>query len=235
MPTNTIVTGPVAGGWRGWPFSLPLTDLGSVGYVAEEFFLDGTAAGYEAEPGAELSVDGKWRVLASRTAPFRTRVLVVRPVDMARFNGVVHVNWQNVSAGFELGIADAESEQLLDGFAWVGVSAQRVGVHGFPGSEQFALRGWDPERYGMLEHPGDDFSFDMYTQATRAIGPAILGGAGPRKLVATGASQSAMLLRTYANAIQPIEQLFDGFLLLLDFGRGARPDTRALTPRRWPR
>jgi hypothetical protein len=99
-------------------------------------------------------------------------------------------------------------------------------VHGIPGSEQFALRGWDPERYGMLEHPGDDFSFDIYTQATRAIGPAILGGANVRKLVATGASQSAMALRTYANAIQPIEQLFDGFLLLLDFGRGARPDTR---------
>jgi hypothetical protein len=58
MPTNTIVTGPVAGGWRGWPFSLPLTDLASVGYVAEEFFLDGTAAAYEAEPGAKLTVDG---------------------------------------------------------------------------------------------------------------------------------------------------------------------------------
>ena len=134
MPTNTIVTGPVAGGRRGWPFSLPLTDLASVGYVTEEFFLDGTAAAYEAEPGAELTVDGKWRVRPSRTAPFRTRVLVVRPVDRARFNGIVHVNWQNVTAGFELGIADADSEQLLDGFAWVGVSAQRVGVHGFPGS-----------------------------------------------------------------------------------------------------
>jgi Alpha/beta hydrolase domain len=226
VPATATLTGPVTGGQRGWPFSLPLTDLGSVGYVAEEFFLDGTAAGYEAEPGAELSVAGTWLVLASRTAPFRTRVLVVRPVDQARFNGVVHVNWQNVTAGFELGLADAESEQLLDGFAWVGVSAQRVGVYGFPGSEQFALRGWDPERYGMLEHPGDDFSFDIYTQATRTIGPATLGGAKARKLVATGASQSAMRLRTYANAIQPIEQLFDGFLLLLDFGRGTRPDTR---------
>jgi Alpha/beta hydrolase domain len=227
-PTNTIVTGPVAGGWRGWPFSLPLTDLASVGYVAEEFFLDGTAAAYEAEPGAKLTVDGKWRVRPSRTAPFRTRVLVVRPVDRARFNGIVHVNWQNVTAGFELGIADFESEQLLDGFAWVGVSAQRVGVHGFPGSEQFALRGWDPERYGTLDHPGDDFSFDIYTLATRSIGPEILGGAGPRKLVATGASQSAIGLRTYANAIQPMERLFDGFFLLLDFGRGALPDTRGI-------
>jgi Alpha/beta hydrolase domain len=226
VPATATLTGPVTGGQRGWPFSLPLTDLGSVGYVAEEFFLDGTAVGYEAEPGTELSVDGRWRVLASRTAPFRTRMLVVRPVTMARFNGVVYVNWQNVTAGFELGTADFESDQLLDGFAWVGVSAQRVGVNGFPGSEQFALRGWDPERYGTLDHPGDDFSFDMYTQATRAIGPAILGGAKAHKLVATGASQSAMTLRTYANAIQPIEQLFDGFFLLLDFGLGARPDTR---------
>jgi hypothetical protein len=215
VPATATLTGPVTGGQRGWPFSLPLTDLGSVGYVAEEFFLDGTAVGYEAEPGTELSVDGRWRVLASRTAPFRTRMLVVRPVTMARFNGVVYVNWQNVTAGFELGTADFESDQLLDGFAWVGVSAQRVGVNGFPGSEQFALRGWDPERYGTLDHPGDDFSFDMYTQATRAIGPAILGGAKAHKLVATGASQSAMTLRTYANAIQPIEQLFDGFFLLL--------------------
>jgi hypothetical protein len=51
MPTNTIVTGPVTGGRHGWPFSLPLTDLGSMGYVAEEFFLDGTAAAYENRTG----------------------------------------------------------------------------------------------------------------------------------------------------------------------------------------
>ena len=126
MARNATLSDPVTGGRRGWPFSLPLTDLASVGYLAEEFFLDGTAAAFEAEPGAELTVDGKWRFRPSRPAPFRTRVLVVRPVDTARFNGVVHVSWQNVSAGFELGTADFESKQILDGFAWVGVSAQRV-------------------------------------------------------------------------------------------------------------
>ena len=151
---------------------------------------------------------------------------MVQPLDMTRFSGVVYVNWQNVSGGFELGTADFESEQLLDGFAWVGVSAQRVGVYGLPGGEQFGLRGWDPERYGRLDHPGDDFSFDIYTQAARAIGPAILGGAEARRLVASGASQSALRLRTYANAIQPMERLFDCFLFLLDFGGGALPDTR---------
>jgi hypothetical protein len=112
----------------------------------------------------------------------------------------------------------------------VGVSAQRVGVHGLPGTEQFALRGWDPERYGTLDHPGDDFSFDIYTHAARSIGPAMWGGAEPRKLVASGGSQSAMRLRTFANAIQPMERLFDGFLFVVDFGAGALPDTRDVDP-----
>jgi hypothetical protein len=235
VPITATLTGPVTGGQRGRPFCLPLTDLASVGYVAEEFFLDGTAAAYEARPGAGLALDGKWRVRPSRTAPFRTRVLVVRPVDRARFNGVVHLNWQNVTAGFELGTADFESEQLLEGFAWVGVSAQRFGVHGLPGTEQFALRGWDPDRYSTLNHPGDDFSFDIYTQAARAIGPAMLGGAQARKLVASGGSQSAVRLRTYANAIQPMERLFDGFLFFVDFGEGALPDTRDVDPAMLPR
>ena len=226
MATN--VTGPITGGARGWPFSLPLADLDAVGYVAEEFFLDGTANGYEAEPGVEFGTDGKWSVRPARTAPYRSRMLVVRPRDAGAFNGIVHVNWQNVTAGFEIGTGD--SDQMLDGHAWVGVSAQRVGVEGIPGTEQFALRGWDPERYGTLEHPGDDFSFDIYTQAARAIGPATLGGMTPRLRVASGGSQSAMRLRAYANAVQPLERAFDAFFLFVDFGKGSLPDTSSIDP-----
>jgi hypothetical protein len=110
----------------------------------------------------------------------------------------------------------------------------RGNLSGVPGGEQFALRGWDPERYGTLNDPGDDFSFHIYTQAARGIGTAILGGAVARKLVARGASQSALRLRTYANAIQPMERLFDGFLLLIDFGRGALPDTGDVDPAMLP-
>ena len=63
-----------------------------------------------------------------------------------------------------------------DGFAVVGVSAQRVGVEG-PTAELAALgmvspslKGDDPERYGDLQHPGDDFSYDIFTQAARLLG-----------------------------------------------------------------
>jgi hypothetical protein len=219
----TEVTGPVTGGAHGWPFSLPIFDLDAIGCVAEEYFLEGTATAYRAAPGSELGIDGVWRVEPAREAPFRTRMLVVRPRDAVRFNGVVHVSWQNVTAGFEIGAPD---ELLLtDGCAWVSVSAQRIGVEGMTGTERFALRGWDPDRYGTLQHPGDDFSFDMYTQAARAITPSTLGGLEPRIVVATGGSQSAMRLRTYANAVQPVERVFDAFWFSVDFGRGSVPDT----------
>ena len=94
--------------------------------------------------------------------------------------------------------------------------------------EHVALKGWDPKRYGTLDHPGDDFSFDIYTQAARAVGPITLGGLVPEKLVASGGSQSAMRLRTYANAIQPLEHTFDAFWLLVDFGKGSVPDTTSV-------
>jgi hypothetical protein len=224
----TEVSGPVTGGAHGWPFSLPLFDLDAIDCVAEEYFLSGTATAYRAAPGSELGSDGMWQVEPSREAPFRTRMLVVRPRDASHFNGVVHVNWQNVTAGFEIGAPD--EELLTEGCAWISVSAQRVGVEGMPGTDRFALRGWDRDRYGALQHPGDDFSFDMYTQAARAVSPSTLGGLEPRILVATGGSQSAMRLRTYANAFQPFERAFDAFWLFVDFGRGSVPDTSDIDP-----
>jgi hypothetical protein len=101
---------------------------------------------------------------------------------------------------------------------WVGVSAQAVGIDGYPGMESVALRGWDPERYGTLHHPGDDHSFDIFTQAALSLDENILGGLMPRTLVATGGSQSAMRLRTYVNAIHPLSAVFDAFLLTVDGG-----------------
>ena len=32
-----------------------------------------------------------------------------------------------------------------------------------------ALKQWDPERYGDLVHPGDQYSYDIYSQAAQAV------------------------------------------------------------------
>ena len=43
-------------------------------------------------------------------------------------------------------------------------------MHGLPPTPQ-GLQAWDPERYGTLSITSDDDSFDIFTQAARAVGP----------------------------------------------------------------
>jgi hypothetical protein len=153
----------------------------------------------------------------------------------------VVVGWQNVSAGYES--SAPASGEVYEGHAWVGISAQEVGLYGFPtGMERMASRRalplleHDPERYGDLHHPGDQAAFDLFTQAGRALGPSRdrehdvdpLGGLPVERLVAAGGSQSAMRLATYLNAIHPTERVFDAFLLSVWEARAPRPEEGVL-------
>ncbi len=223
------VSGPVTGGSHGWPFAAPVIDLEAAGYRQEEYFIEGEAVRYAPAPGTELGRDGRWQVEPAGTAPYKTRMLVLRPEDPARFNGTVLVNWNNVSAGYE-NLGGGDSPEVLEGgYAVVAVSAQRAGVHGV-GENRQGLETWDPERYGSLSVTGDDYSYDIFSQAARSVapgrhpggdeGPDPLGGLEVRRLVAQGASQSAGRLSTYLNAVQPRDGLFDAFFLLMYFGGG---------------
>jgi hypothetical protein len=221
------VTGPVTGGSHGWAFGGPFVDLAPLGYRQEEYFLEGEAVRYGPVSGTELERDGRWRVEPVGTAPCKTRMIVVRPEDPARFNGTVVVFWNNVSAGYE-NIGGGETAEYFEGgYAYAAVTAQRVGVHGAPVNPQ-GLRAWDPERYGSLSITSDDYSFDIFTQAARAVSPDRrsqgvdpMSGLEVRRLIGQGASQSAARLATYLNAVQPKTGLFDAFLLLLYFGGGS--------------
>lgn len=129
-------------GERGVPFGA--VDVADRGYQTEEYFLAGSATAYELAEG-EHTPDGRWNTRpAADKADFKTRLLVVRPEDPDAFNGTVIVLWVNVSAGFELGLAGGEA---LRGYAGVGVSAQKVGIDGFPQDPQ-GLKAWDAKRYG---------------------------------------------------------------------------------------
>lgn len=220
-----MIEGPVTGGGHGWAFGRPLFDLKTRGYVEEEFFLTGKATTYRDAPGGTWGRDGRWQAQASAEVPFKTRILVYRPADAARFNGTVIVSWNNVTAGYEL--FGGESDEILEGgYAFVGATVQRVGVHGFPTNSQ-GLAAWDPTRYGTLSIPTDDASYDIFTQVARAVGPNRdrsrvdpLGGLNVRRTIGIGASQSAARLATYVNAIHPLARAFDGYLLQIYFGRG---------------
>jgi Alpha/beta hydrolase domain len=186
-------------------------DLKSVDYEQSEFFLEGTAEAYS--PTAPLTPDGKWAVEPTSPAPYVTRVVVNRPVDDRRFNGTVVVEWLNVSGGVDASPdwMNLHVELIRRGYAWVGVSAQTVGLDAL----KVPPRG-DPARYATLTHPGDSYSYDMFSQAGKAVradAKKVLGGLRPDRVIAIGESQSAGRLVTYIDAVHPLARVYDGFLV----------------------
>lgn len=205
--------------------SLDLTDLEAAGYVEAEHVATGTATSYQAD---ELPTDGTFELTERDQAPYRTRVVVRRPAEAADFNGTVVLEWLNVSGGIDANpdYSYMAEELLRGGYAWVGVSAQHIGIEGgpvavsMPLADAFmgkGLRAIDPARYGSLEHPGDAYAYDIYTQVARALRGAsadvVLGELEPERILAVGESQSGFALTTYANGVQPLTRQFDGFLI----------------------
>jgi Alpha/beta hydrolase domain len=190
------------------------------GYVEEEFFLSGVATRY-GRSGVWTS-DGIWTVTPAGQEPYTTRVVVRRPTDPKKFNGTVVVEWVNVTRGFDADATFPHTWPLLlrEGYAWVGVSAQKVGID--------ALKVIDPIRYAaVLSGSTDGFSYDIFSQvgnAFRAQADVLLSGLAPQRILAVGTSQSAGRLVTYVNAIHLEANVFDGFLIHARSGAGAAID-----------
>ena len=225
MTKSAKILGPVQGGKYGWPFAASMLDMNSLGYTENEYFLQGEAARYRMIDGAEQDVSGFWRAETAGMADFKTRFIVYAPQDPADFNGTVVLTWNNVTAGHDL--FQADSRELFEkGFALVCLTPQKAGIEGLPPLHQ-GLHGWDPERYPDLNIPSDDYSFDIFSQAAEAVGPhRVVGDIDPmsglnvERVVAQGASQSAGRLATFINAIAPIHNPIDAFILQIYFGRG---------------
>jgi hypothetical protein len=156
-------------------------------------------------------------------------MLVRAPIDPKRFNGTVVVEWLNVSAQRDIDVDwNYGYSELVDGFAYVGVTAQVVGSR--------ALVGWDPARYSSMSITSDEFSYDIFSQAGAALlstsAASPLRGLRARHLIADGESQSAGRLTTYVNAVAPTANIYDGFLVHSNGATGAPLSStlRAPTP-----
>lgn len=225
---NPEVEGPITG--NGAPLIQATNfDLAEIGYVQTEYFISGTARAYTND--GEFDSDGVWLALpAGTTAAYKTRIVVHRPIDAQRFSGSVFVEWLNVSGGLDAAPdwTATHTELVRSGHAWVGVSAQFVGVEGgvspIPGIDLSLKRG-NPARYGSLHHPGDSFCYDIFSQAGQAVSHPVgidpLDGLVAERVIAIGESQSAFRLVTYINAVHPITGLYDGFLVHSRGGGGA--------------
>lgn len=185
--------------------------LAKEGYLEQEWKLLGQAQPYTAD--GDWGKDGPWAVKPQGGAQsYETRVVVRRPQDPARFNGTVVVEWLNTALGFDLdgGWILARDEIVREGYAWVGVSTESDSV--------VSLKKANPTRYAQAKVAHDSLSYDIYTQAARAIRQAASQWGAPTsprvRLLAQGYSQSGSYLITYINAFQPVTHAFDGFYLL---------------------
>ena len=127
-PPRPVVAGTVVPGFTAF-------DPAVVGYEQSEVFLSGIASAYS-RPRRSAPM-GSTASAATSMAPYTTRAVVMRPIDPRRFNGTVVVEWLNVCGGADAGPdwTLAHNELVRDGFAWVGVSAQKVGVDALKSSD----------------------------------------------------------------------------------------------------
>jgi Alpha/beta hydrolase domain len=195
-----------------YPYLSTPVDLAAVGYLEQEFFFQGTANRYNTPPMATGSI-------IDNGHPYRTRMVVRRPVLPDDFNGTVLMEWQNDANGYEIDAmwAQAHDHWIQRGYAWIGVSAFRLGVH----QAGTGLKAWNPARYGTLDVTDggtiltDALAYDIISQAAQAVrntGPVDpMGGLAAKRIFVLGASKSANSLVPYHNSIHPLHGVFDGF------------------------
>ena len=218
---DATVYGPIEADPPGHPsrnsiYSASAIELEAHGYLEEEYFIEGVANRYShPEMATGEIIDGRH--------PYLTRLIVRRPLDPAQFNGIVVVEWLNVTGGPDKDIDWWQSGPHLvrNGYAYVAVSAQQMGID--------TMAEWSPARYGDLDTTNngrvenDALSFDIFSAVGKAINrvgertPAgstdFLGGLEARMLLATGHSQSASRLATYLNNVHPLDPVYDGFMV----------------------
>lgn len=206
---DVTISAPACDGSHGWAYGIYFGDIGKYDYVEEEYFLCGTAQSWV--PAGELTGDGMWSAEIQDAEPYETRILVRRPADAAKFNGTVIVEWADMTNGYELTYSEAQGI-YENGFAYVSVTADKEGAD--------SLIDWDSERYGDLNIPNAAMAYDIFTQAAQAVGPQRqagsidpMGGLDVKRMIAVGASNAGSAVLTYANAVQPVTNTFDGLII----------------------
>lgn len=216
------MSGPVTTGHIIEPLAAVTPDLAAHGYLEQEFFASGTAEEFRA---TSRPADGRWTLASTpvSSAPYTTRIIVRRPASPSKFNGTVIVEWMNVSAAESAPDWMYMNPALMrEGYAYVGVSAQALGVEGGTailglGGPSAGLVHEDPARYGSLHHPGDQYALDLFAQIGLALrksdASGVFGSLHPRHVVAVGESQSAFYLTAFADALEPVTHAFDGIFI----------------------
>lgn len=212
-------------------------DLTMAQYVEEEYFISGKANIYQ------WSATGTTEIRTPNT-PYTNRIIVRKPSDPKKISGNVFVEMVNSTSTYDSQVLwYANHDKFLrDGDIYVGITTKPIAIKALKKYDpiRYAPLSWanplPPEQRGITPGnympsgvPGsfpeteDGLIWDIISQtgallrSTSASNP--LHGYNVEKIYSIGASQSAILLTTYINAIHPTVSLannkpiFDGYLL----------------------
>jgi hypothetical protein len=176
-------------------------------YVEEEFFASGASSLYNYANDPPLGPNDITVLVGP--VPYKTRLIVRRPADPAKFNGTVVIEWWNTTAGFDTAPAwDASAEYFARaGMVYVGVTNANQGLAYLKGG--CSLLGVLPPtcgtRYSTLDIPFDAQAYEMMSQIANLLKSddpqnPIPADYPVERLYHTGQSQQGGSVITYASA-----------------------------------
>ncbi|WP_431874743.1 alpha/beta hydrolase domain-containing protein [Amycolatopsis sacchari] len=130
-------------------------DLESAGYREDEYLFSGSATTW--------TYDSRMRAVPEDSeVPYTTRILVRRPVDPARFNGVVQAEPLHPEYDTAPTWRALHPWILRTGAAWVGITQE-------PRMAESLRTEFDPGRYGSLSIPAPSLRYDIVADVVTAL------------------------------------------------------------------
>ena len=166
-PNRMQVSGPIPVTSTSKPYGTAMVEgtsanalLKEYDYVEEEYFASGTCNVYgpginngSIKSGATFESARALSKVMRSGEPYRTRILVVRPRDLAKFSGNVHaIAFHNLGAG-----SSVERHILRNGDVWMGIEASngtKFGPQETLSGGVAQLQKFDKTRYASLSLPG---------------------------------------------------------------------------------
>src|SRR3954469_19902656 len=187
VPQMPAFSGPITEGGEMYPGlrpEAPGTTAADFGYVTDEYFVSGTA----------------------NSQPYKTRILVHRPVPAERFSGMVVAESMH-SNGFAVTFEPARKYFFMRGHVHVEIAAQQSNVN-------TTLKGFNPARYASLSIPSGAQTSEIIAQVGLLIKSNLSNGPlaplSARRLFMEGTSQASAVLRTYQQQKHFQSRLPDG-------------------------
>ncbi len=191
-PSMPAVERPVSGSGPVYPGLRPALTPGSepedFGYVSEEYFVSGSANGQ----------------------PYRTRIMVRRPLEAERFSGIVVAESMH-SNGFAVTFQPQMKSVLLRGHVHVEIAAQQGNVNN-------TIKPFNPERYATLSIASGAQTSEIIAQVALLLKSNLSNGPlaplSVRRLILQGTSQASGVLRTYQSQKHFQARMPDGSALV---------------------